>query len=756
MNDEQATGETLRVEDGVVRARPRILLPDVLAGTLAAVVTLSYAISYGMLIYSSPELQPHVADGLQAALMAAWVIALVVALGSSFHFSIAGPDSNATAILAVMAALIGEGLVASGASGAQVAISVLAMLAASAVLSGLLVYALGALRRGRLARFLPYPVVGGFLAGTGYLVLAGGCKVLLNQPLTWQSALLSAPLPGVAWVSAFAVALALLVLPRFWKHYLLVPSVLAAGVIVFYAGLWWTGLDIAAAREQGLLFDPLRPGEPRVPPLLSPALLHYVRWDALLSQWQNFVAMTIVMVITILLNATGLDLATGSDVDLDRELRVNGFANILSGLAGGMAGYISISRSLINFKAGAHTRGAGIVTALVCVCAAFLFTPVLSYFPRPVLAGLLIYLGVSMLREWVWDASFKLPPFEFGMIIVILLLITLHGLIAGVVFGLLVAAVFFVYSYSRTSCIKHSFSSATHFSNKERSLDQTARLKECGAAARTLALQGYLFFGTSSAIVETCRELIERDGIRYLLLDFRLVQGLDASAVLSFNKLQQVCRARRVRLLLSGLRSELETVLDQTKFLPQPDITVFPDADRGLEWIEDWLLEGDGVPADGSTAATASQTVILAEMDLRRILAKQFDKPALDVLIGCCQTLKLGAGTPLFRRGDPGDALYFIERGHVSVLLRLDDGQTKRLRAFGPGTIVGEMAIYSHQPRSADVVADTGCRVRKLSAQDLERLEREHPEVAVQFHRFVVRLLSARLAAANEEIRGLL
>jgi SulP family sulfate permease len=143
-------------------------------------------------------------------------------------------------------------------------------------------------------------------------------------------------------------------------------------------------------------------------------------------------------------------------------------------------------------------------------------------------------------------------------------------------------------------------------------------------------------------------------------------------------------------------------------------------------------------------------------MDLRRILAKQFDKPALDVLIGCCQTLKLGAGTPLFRRGDPGDALYFIERGHVSVLLRLDDGQTKRLRAFGPGTIVGEMAIYSHQPRSADVVADTGCRVRKLSAQDLERLEREHPEVAVQFHRFVVRLLSARLAAANEEIRGLL
>jgi SulP family sulfate permease len=66
------------------------------------------------------------------------------------------------------------------------------------------------------------------------------------------------------------------------------------------------------------------------------------------------------------------------------------------------------------------------------------------------------------------------------------------------------------------------------------------------------------------------------------------------------------------------------------------------------------------------------------------------------------------------------------------------------------------MALYSGQLRSADVVAETACRVRRLSAERFARLEGEHPGVAIQFHRFVVRLLSYRLAAANDEIRGLL
>jgi SulP family sulfate permease len=64
---------------------------------------------------------------------------------------------------------------------------------------------------------------------------------------------------------------------------------------------------------------------------------------------------------------------------------------------------------------------------------------------------------------------------------------------------------------------------------------------------------------------------------------------------------------------------------------------------------------------------------------------------------------------------------------------------------------MGEMALYSGQPRSADVVAETPCRAYRFA-----RLEREDPTVVIQFHSFVVKLLTQRLTSATEEIRALL
>jgi len=731
------------------------LTPNFVGGVLSALVTLSYSLSYGALVFSGPELQPHVSHGLQAALMAAWVVALVVAFGSSFHFAIAGPDSNATAILALMAAYIAERMAHQrpAAPSEQIIATVLAMLTLSAIIVGVVVFLIGAFKRGKLVRFIPYPVIGGFLAGTGFLILGGGFKVLTGGDLTFKNIYIytiEQPIPPQAWFPTALVATGLFVIPRFQRNVLVLPLVLLAGVATFYASLWFSGMNLETARAAKLMFVPMKPSGVHQNALTG---LNLVQWDVMISQWYNMLAMTIVVIITILLNATGLDLATQTDADIDRELRVNGIANILSGLAGGMIGYISISRSMLNFKAGATSRVAGLITAALCIGATFLFTPAVSYFPRPVLAGLLIFLGLSMLREWVWDAYFKLQLFEYEMILAILLLIVLQGLITGIGFGLLIASIFFVYSYSRTSCIANTFNSATHFSNKERALDQTAMLKAQGVHARTLVLQGYIFFGTSNEIVDTCRHHIEGEQLEYLLLDFRRVQGLDASAVSSFIKLEQICRRYKTFLLLSSLRPELEKEMQRTKFLPNKSIQVMADLDRGLEWIEEDIL--DSAPTV-LNFANPMQSIALAERDLRRILEPQFTSDALDILIEACETMKLEANKTLFNKGDVSDALYFLERGELTVLLQLDGGNSKRLRSFGPGTIVGEMGLFTGSPRSADVVTSQPSRIRKLTAEKLAWLEQEHPNVVIEFDRFVIRLMSGRIAAANEEIRGLI
>ena len=730
--------------------------PDLAAGSVCALVTLSYAVSYAALIFSGPALEPFLSAGLHVALIAAAVVALVVALVSSTPFAIAGPDSNATAILAIMAAGVAGTLTAAGASAERAAAAVLSMLAISAIGTGLIVLALGVLRWGRAVRLLPYPVAGGFLAGSGFLVLAGAFKVLTGQALAWSSLGALQGTPALAWSTALAVAAALLVLPRVIRHFLVVPAIIVAGIAVFYAGLVVSGSDAESARAQGLLIRSLD-GPGAIAVAVFPAR---DSWAALLAEWRSFLAMLVVVNVTILLNAAGLELVTRREVELDRELCASGLANLASGLAGGMVGYLSVSRSVLNFQAGASSRAAGVWTAVLCAGVAFGLSSAVSYVPRPVLAGLLLYLGLALLREWLWDAFFKLPLREYALIVGILLLIAVRDIITGVTVGLLVASVFFAYSYSRADYIRHNLSSSTHRSNKERSLEEMAELGRRGTLARALCLQGYLFFALAASLVETVRDLILREGVRYLLLDFRMVQGLDASVALAFGKLHQLCARHGVRLVLSGLRPEIHALLVQMRFLPHREIHVVPDLDRGLEWIEHQLLlpsaSDETAPRESAGAPATSDGAALPEVDLRKTLAAHFTGEALEVLLGLCETLELAPDTALIRQGDPGEALYFVERGEVSVFVPLGDQRRKRVRTLSAGTVVGEMALYSGQPRSADVVAETPCRVRRLSAERFARLEREHPAVAIQFHGFVVRLLAQRLAAANDEIRSLL
>ena len=728
------------------------LAPDVTAGSVSALVTLSYSVSYAVLIFSGPTLEPFLARGFRAALVAAALVAFVVALRSSFPFAIAGPDSNSSAILAVMAAGLTHSLTVAHLPGERVASTVVLMLGLTAMGSGLIVSLIGILRWGQLVRLIPYPVCGGFLAGSGFLLLAGAFKVLTGQALGWGTLSVFGEQPPLAWGTAFAVAIALLVLTRIVRHFLLLPGVFVGAIAFFYLGLWLAGISMEAARAQGLLMTPIETGSGAWWPSLD------VPWHALIAEWRNFLAMLVVIIVTILLNAAGLELATEREVDLDRELRANGLASLVSGLGGGMVGYLSVSRSLLNVRAGAVSRAAGVWTAIVCAGVALLFTSLLFYFPRPVLAGLLIFLGLALLREWVWDTFFRLPIREHALIAAILVLIAVEGIITGVAFGLLVASLFFAYSYSRANYVRHDLSVATHRSNKERTLEDTTILQEQGGIGRALCLQGYLFFALASSLVETCRNLIVREGVRYLVLDFRMVQGMDASAALGLSKLHQLCVRYRVVLIVSGLRPEQQAVLQQMRFLPQRDIRVVSDLDRGMEWIETRLLaEAVGAGSSASLELGGSDdNGAVPSVDLRGMLAAHFSPEALKVLLGLCEVLDLPQETVLIKRGDAGDALYFVERGEVSVMVRLENGQRKRLRTLGAGSLVGEMALYSGQPRSADVVTETPCRAYRLSAERFARLEREDPAVVIQFHSFVVKLLAKRLSAASDEIRTLL
>jgi sulfate permease, SulP family len=726
-------------------ASPRVagLLGDLTGGAVSSLMMLCYAMSLGTLIFSA-DLAHYAELGVPTALVSCIVTALVIALTSSMRVNIAGPDSNATAFLAGVAAGVASSVRADGGSPQTILLTVLLSIALCSVVTGIVLFAIGSSKRSRSLQFLPYPVVGGFLAGTGYLLLAGAFRVATGQSPVWGNLGLLTHLHWLAWTPALFIGVLTTVLTRERQHIAALPLVLVCGIGVFYLLLPLSNLTIDDARNMGLLLPHVKlhffPDlQVPVPPGSSA-----IDWSAIGAHLPETLVVTSASAITILMNATAIGAATGEDIDLNREMRAAGLANIASGLLGGMVGYQSYNRSMLNARAGATSRMAGLFAALACLVALAASPDLVALFPVPVLVGLQLFMGLRLLLQWLVGAYARLNWYEYLLVPGIFAVVVFYGVVAGVVAGVIAACVMFALLYGRVSCVRMEFDATTRTSTVERSFEDAARLREIGTQLFGVCLQGFLFFGTANSILQRVRERLRATGaepVRYVVLDFASTNGMDASVSVAFVKLRQLCASAGADLVLTALPVRSRSLLERTGTL-NLRIHEFATLDAGLEWIEDRLLEANG-------HAHRSD-----EPDFRATLAPHFTPFALEKLCACLDVRDLDAGQPLFSRGEPGDAIYIVERGRVAVSLPLPDGRLVRLRSFGPGTVVGEMAVYTQTTRSADVIAEAPTRVHRLSVPTLLALERDDPVTAQQFHRFLIKTIASRLLVADEALRA--
>ncbi len=252
-----------------------------------------------------------------------------------------------------------------------------------------------------------------------------------------------------------------------------------------------------------------------------------------------------------------------------------------------------------------------------------------------------------------------------------------------------------------------------------------------------LKLQGYIFFGTAHTLLENVRKRVEDDtqpALRFLILDFEKVSGLDSSAMLSLGKMKQVLDARAIALLVTGPPAQIQRQLTREAFAGAgPESAgIFPDVDHGMEWVENILLNADAQPAarQHSLHETFSQLA--------------HEGAPLDALFTFLERRQVAAGGYLMRQGEPSDGVYFVESGQVTAQLESPVRQPVRLETMGPGHVIGELGFYLGQQRTAAVIADVPSVVYALSAASLARMEEAAPEVASCFHRLIIQLLAAR------------
>ncbi len=714
----------------------RAVLTDVFAGMICSILSIAYCLSYAALIFTGP-LEHVLSYGVAVTFLSAALGGSIVALRSSLPFAVAGPDSSISVVMAAMVATLVHRLVAYG--GTDLLAPTLIAMSLTTALTGLLLCVLGFTHAGRAIRFVPYPVIGGFLGATGWLMITGAMQVVTDQrpALTNIGAFLDAAV-AAKLAAGLIVAITLFIALRRSKSLFVLPGVLLAAIAATYLFLVLTGSPLVVAQAEGWMFRP-QPMAGLISPW-QPGALRGFSWTALPALAGDLLAVMFVTVINFLLNTTAIEIASRTEANIERDLKVLGLANIATAALGGYVSCTSFSRSMLVRVAGATSRISGLTVAAISAAVLVADPGFLGYVPKYVLAGLLFYLGGGLVYQWIIRSSWQLLRLEYLSLIAIALLIVNVGFIAGVLIGVVIGCATFALSASRVNAIKFSFDGTEYRSSLDRGMHEQALLADHGREIQGMALQSYLFFGSANRLYQHVKALLaQQPNCRFLIFDFRRVTGIDSSATQSFTQIKQVATEAGARIVLVNLTPELERSFRAARFISD-DIAVAPDLDRALESCEHAIIEAHR--AEGSETRS-----------LRAWLSEALGDPQLaDHLAEYCRRLEVRAGDIIARQGDAAAAMHFILEGRVGIIVDLPEGRSMRVRSLGRHTTVGEMGLITRSLRSATIQAEAASVLYELDAEAFERIKREHPALSQALLAYVVRVMAERLSFANRAI----
>jgi SulP family sulfate permease len=654
-------------------------------------------------------------------------------------FAVAGPDSSTAAMTGILASSVVERIVAADPSAPLLA-PVLLTLALATVATGIVLCVFGMTRMGRAIRYVPYPVVGGFLGATGCLILLGAVRVITGQRL--QFATLGQFEDFLTLSKLAAACVMALILYLTWhrsRSSLGLPAILIGGVIAGHILFWLTGISLAEAQAAGWTFQSPPSADFMLP--WSVDGIEKYPWHTLPELSGNLIAVIFVTASCTLFNTTGIEVAVQREANLERELNVTGIANMLSGALGGYTGCISISRTVLNFNSGGSSPLSGFTVAAMSLLMLLFAPTLLGYMPKFVLGGLLIYLAADQLHKWIVQSRRRLSFIEYLSLLAIIVIIVQWGFIAGILIGVVIGCATFALSASRIDSIKYSFDGSEYRSSLDRSREDQAVLSVHGGKIQGLNLQSYLFFGSANRLYQHVKALLERHPeCRFLVFDFKLVTGIDSSAAYSFAQIKRTAQDRGIKLVLVHLPPAAEKALRSSEFI-SADVSIVPELDHALEWCENEII----VLHQGRDQEEASLRDWFTQI-------LETEEGAAE-LIHRCERLEVAAGEIIVSAGAPADSMHFILDGRVGIMIPAGEGGgTTRVRSLGRCTTIGEMGLVSHAPRSATIQAEVASILYVLSAQQFEALKLENPMLGQKLLTYFVSVIAERLTFANRMI----
>ncbi len=626
----------------------------------------------------------------------------------------------------------------------------------SLFLSGLIQVLFGVFKVDFLIKFISYPVVAGIATGSGIVIILNGFWNLLglSDDLSWEDAWQH--LHKVQLGSLFvgiATAIILHYRTLFIKGTFGFPVAIGIGTGIYYV-LLYTGFT---SENLGGTFGKFH--------FAIPTSEHFTSTLHLLGDSQIFsytklttssaVNLAILCSLQSLLSILAIKNISNKSGNSSQELIGQGIGNMMSGIFGGLPACGTFSRSILNYQEGGRTKLSGMISGLTTFFLAFLFSPYIEYLPQAVVSGVLIAFGINAIDKWAMQLFYqmitrKIPLSSeviesIAIILVVVGLILTGNFIPAIGAGVILSIMVFL-ARMRGLLIKRVYETLSVPSKKivnEKIMDFLTRHHQ---DIRVLELGGIIYFGSAERLSEEIVKLSE-SGVIYFILDMKNVTHIDLTGARVLVTICNNLKQQGKQLGFSYLRKESPVwiFLDNIGFFKKNEfVLTFSDTDHALEYYEDKLLANfPQIPED-------------MEMELPGVPAFQnLTAEEMKILESSLRVERYKEGQTIFKQGDVADAMFFIAKGSVDILISVgikNSLHTKRVQSISRGAFFGEMGLLQGGTRTATVVASSDLVCYRLSLEDFRSLMQKKSQLSYSLLINICKILSKRIIFINQLI----
>ena len=533
---------------------------DLFGGVTAGIVALPLALAFGIQAFGGINDPAAAPMGALAGLVGATLLGFFAALFGGTHSQISGPTGPMTVITA---SLISAAWTASSGNFTAVLIA----MAMAGIFCGLFQILFGIIRIGKYVRYIPYPVLSGFMSGIGVIIILQQIYPLIGKksPISTVDMILGFPAAlgnDISWMALIlgvcTIAIILL-LPRLTKK---IPATLVALIAM-------TIVSLLCSFDAALTIGNIPTGLP-MPFFIKDGInMAEINW------WQTIEAaiipgMTLAGLgsIDTLLTSVVADNITKTKHNSNKELIGQGIGNAIAGLFCGIAGAGATMRTVVNVKSGGRTQFSGMTHALFLLAILLGLGSLVKFVPLSVLAGILITVGWGIIDFRGFRDLTHIPKADAFVLIVVFLMTVFVDLLTAVGIGMVIAAVLFmkragdlVEKEYEGGILNDGFDHNTPWE------DETGVTDEMKKHIYIMRLGGPVFFASITGFNKVMHE-VPTEGIKTVVIRMKRVTFMDQSGAYALETAIKDLQAQGIEVLMTIIQPQADAILHKTHIIP--------------------------------------------------------------------------------------------------------------------------------------------------------------------------------------------